>query len=459
MKRIIAQVMLIVFAASAFLYSDSGNLVPYSEKGRCGYAERNMKIVLRPQFDTCGEMIHGIASVMKKGRYGFIDSSGKMVIPPVYESSSSFSEGYAVVVKNGRSAVIDRNGNPVIPFTDYSIESYSGGVAVISREHKYGLMGDGGKMILPVRFSRVEPAGRSLFIAAEASEGNGGSCGKHYLYNSSGAAVFSEGYDIISPDAYGFMKMSNGGKWGYLSPEGDVIAPAIYENICDIKRDGTACIRSRGKWGVMNGRGKIIVSAQYDSVGCADVDASAEAQSGNSWFTVSSGGRWGIISLRGESIAPLEYRVIGSGRNGYIPVFKDTGKSGGAVSTGLTLLDSRGWELFTPRTDYNCAGDEGEGLLAAGRTGSGGRGRLMGYINLQGESVISMEYDDAGEFSGGFAVVKKNGLYGVIDKRGRLVENTVYDYIRRSAAYPGLFEAALSGKKVYLEPGGRHFWK
>lgn len=453
MKKLIVSVLIFAGAVSPFLYADNASPVPYRDRGKCGYADRDMKITVRAQYDSCGDMINGTASVMKNGKYGFIDVSGKTVIPFVYESSSSFSGGYAVVKKNGRYAVIDRKGEPVIPLTDYSIESYSGGLAVVSKEHKYGIMGDGGRIILPVRFGSVEPAGNSLFVVAGTPVDGGSAPGRYYLYNSRGETVFSESYDIIYPAANGFMKIRNNGKWGYLSPDGAVIAPAIYEDVRNIKIDGTACIRSRGRWGVMNGQGKIIVSAQYDNVGGGEGTSEEESQSRNSWFTVSSGGKWGMISLRGETIARTEYYMIGSGRRGYIPAFKEIDKGNGVKGLGLTLLDSRGWELFSPKGEYNCAGEEGEGLLPAGR------GRLMGYINHQGEIVISMEYEDAGGFSGGFAVVKKNGLYGIINRSGRLVEDTVYNDIKRSIAYQGLFEAVLSGKKVYLEPGGKHFWK
>lgn len=460
MKKIISAALLIVSVSFIYLYADHTALVPYRDGDKCGYSDRDAKIVVKPQFDACGDMIDGMASVMKNGKYGFVDRNGSIAIQPVYSSSTGFNKGYAILDKNGKYSVINSRGELVMQSADYEINYYSDGVAVVSKDYKYGLMGKDGKMILPVQYGDIKPAGSSLFIVADAAAAGSFYLGKHTLYNSNGIKVIRESYDLIYPAANGFMMIKNGRSWGYLNPDGAVIAPAIYESVRNIKPDGTACIMSKGMWGIMNGQGKIIVGVQYEDVGGGEGTVAEEMQAKYNYFTVQSGGKWGIVSLTGDTIARTEYFMIGTGNDGYIPAYKELdAKSGGQGKIGLTLLDAKGWELFKPKKEYSAVGEPGDGLLPVGELGAYGRGKVMGYINFQGETAITLVFEEAGRFEGGYAIVKKKGLYGVTNKIGWMVEEAKYDDITRSVNYPGLFEGTLSGKKVFFEPGGKHFWK
>lgn len=42
----------------------------------------------------------------------------------------------------------------------------------------------------------------------------------------------------------------------------------------------------------------------------------------------------------------------------------------------------------------------------------------MGYINENNQNVIPFIYDQANDFSEGFAVVKRYGKYGYVDRYG-----------------------------------------
>jgi len=44
--------------------------------------------------------------------------------------------------------------------------------------------------------------------------------------------------------------------------------------------------------------------------------------------------------------------------------------------------------------------------------------------------IIPLKYDDAEDFSEGFAKVKKDGKWGVIDKKGNTVIKFIYDEIK-----------------------------
>ena len=56
-----------------------------------------------------------------------------------------------------------------------------------------------------------------------------------------------------------------------------------------------------------------------------------------------------------------------------------------------------------------------------------GRNSKWGFVDENRKEVISFIYDDAREFSEGFAAVKLNGKWGFIDETGKEVISLEYD--------------------------------
>jgi len=73
------------------------------------------------------------------------------------------------------------------------------------------------------------------------------------------------------------------------------------------------------------------------------------------------------------------------------------------------------FDVFAPVAPFE------DGLIPVRKSGK------YGYINKEGNEVISCVYDYAGSFSEDLAVIKKNNKYGVIDKEGNEVIPCAYD--------------------------------
>lgn len=61
-----------------------------------------------------------------------------------------------------------------------------------------------------------------------------------------------------------------------------------------------------------------------------------------------------------------------------------------------------------------------------------------GYINLNGEVVVPFAYEVAQYFSGGFAVIGNNKLYGIIDRTGKEIIPVQYSRIDTYGSGPGI---------------------
>jgi hypothetical protein len=76
-----------------------------------------------------------------------------------------------------------------------------------------------------------------------------------------------------------------------------------------------------------------------------------------------------------------------------------------------------------------------------------------GYMDRTGKVLISHEYEEAGFFNDrGLAPVKKDGKWGLINRRGKMILEWQHGYIDTLPS--GYFKAFKKGGAVYLDPGG-----
>lgn len=74
-------------------------------------------------------------------------------------------------------------------------------------------------------------------------------------------------------------------------------------------------------------------------------------------------------------------------------------------------------------------------------------GLLFGFINSRNEYVIKAQYEETGNFVVGFACVKKNGKWGVIDTTGKEVIPCSYDDLELQDGTGYRIWRVLNGKK------------
>jgi hypothetical protein len=79
-----------------------------------GYIDAKGEVVIKPEFINGNEFSEGLASVRKNGMYGFIDSTGNFVIPPIFEYTTDFYNGIIAVFKEGRPFFIDQKGRQLL---------------------------------------------------------------------------------------------------------------------------------------------------------------------------------------------------------------------------------------------------------------------------------------------------------------------------------------------------------
>ena len=204
-----------------------------------------------------------------------------------------------------------------------------------------------------------------------------------------------------------------------------------------------------GQKGYMNKTGKIIADAQFDEAldfveGAARVgnhtddwkNGNAVADSGISYT------RWGFIDVKGKLITPLKYSYVWDFSEG-LALVKEVDDSSyyidkkGKKSQQKNIGSEFFTEGFSPK---QIRGEEfwgGPPLPDSSLV-------VWSYINSNGELATDKEFEEAGYFSDGLAIVKNNGKYGVINTAFNIVIDCKYDNLYEADV--DLFTAKVGDK-------------
>lgn len=248
-----------------------------------------------------------------------------------------------------------------------------------------------------------------------------------------------------------YIRVTNGNKYGLLDRNGNEVIPLIYDSLTFVADDLVAVgqnleagEKNTGtvKCGLMDMAGNWVVSPKYDRIDPFYEDMAA----------VYVNNTMGFIDKTGKEVIPLRYPAAVSnnvevwpddvfGRLGIIWAFR-SGFSDGVACVrkgGVTsVIDKKGKVLFETGLLIN-GFSNGRAKAVQVPPDDGPQDNMIittmslkyGYMDKTGEMVIPAIYDDAYDFSEGYAVVGKqnsNGetLYGAIDRTGNVVVPLIY---------------------------------
>ena len=179
---------------------------------------------------------------------------------------------------------------------------------------------------------------------------------------------------------------------------------AVRFDYCGVPgREGICLVRRGGKYGFVTGEGRVVAECVYDRA--RDFSSGAAA--------VCRDGLWGFIGCDGGWLREPEYEDCGDFSEGLAPVC--IGGRWGFADGEFNLLSRLRFDDAWPFS-------EGRALVR--------RGAKYGYVGRDGRMAIPARYDFGQGFREGAACVVEGGLYGYIDRRGRWLVEPRYDYAR-----------------------------
>jgi len=307
---------------------------------------------------------------------------------------------------NSKNEIIEYNFDDV----DYTLMAADAILKKVKKEGKYGFFNTKTETItIPIEYDNAE----SFFYIYPQSSGFG---------------------QEVEPLA-GYAKVERNGKWGIIDMEGKMLIPVIYDQI-DNFSEGYAKVTLNGKNGYVSTDAKIILPIEFEQAGNFK----------NGKAEVKKNGKWGIINHKGEEIIPIKYDQIRFTNNENILIIAEN--SNGQLQYGFLDLRNKGEQKINPNKYSSVSSVFINGLLEVAKNDK------KGFINENGEEVISAEYDEVGTTEEEPIVVRKGEKWGYVDKSGKIIIPFIYDSAEGFGT-TGQARVEKEGEKYYINKTGR----
>ncbi len=349
-----------------------------------------------------------VLKVKQNGNYGLIDLQGKQILECKYDDIYALNgiENSLIVKKDGNTGLVDCTGREMIATSYKEIknlgETYSEGFITIDNDGKYGVIAYSQEQKLKNQYEYIEQIyGNNLYVITQN--------GSQKLINNQGQILLETGYDKIT------QITQNG------------------ENVVFVKND---------LYGLMSVSGEIIIKPEYQELN----------EINNGYFMAKKGTQYGVIDVQNNVKLYFGYLSISYNKQAGLYIAEDIDFKSSIIDKNFevkligVLSDFNEEENYIRmRVDnqykyYNLKCEEISNVQALKNNTIflSQKDGKYGYVDADGKVVVDYIYDDATEQnSAGYVAVKKNGLWGSLDRKGKeviepkyeLSENVVIDFI------------------------------
>lgn len=293
------------------------------------------------------------------GKCGFINKQGKLVIEPQFDMAYwFFGDGVCYARIGGRKGLINTEGEFVAELDESIewVEFFYNGVAEFRANKMYGIVNKSGKILYPAIYKYIQRDGFNGFIV-EDTLGNQG------YVNNQGEFILPCRYEDIGCFDEGLMAVARNDKYGYVDTTGMWVIDAIYK---DAQRfgDGVARVQIDGKWQFVDCEGKEVSGLEYDEIltdfACnrafvkkgntilmvnrggeeiANIEADSVYRFCDSYATFKKDGRFGKIDTLGRIVVQPKYERLYGTANA-LSIFEEHGKQGLIDTIGTVIVDA-----------------------------------------------------------------------------------------------------------------------
>ena len=380
-----------------------GELRLVKDNNLWGYADDEGNVVIPGQFHIAHEFYsQNYAVVMKGGYYGVINKNGEAVVPFVYHNmlygGIYEADKYIVVTKYRKRGVINLNNEIVIPIEYDHIFQYGPNVFRVRLGRKYGLINDKGEVVVPIVYDSLERMGRDSGIFRLAFEN------KYGLVNIQGKETGLI-YDYIERIGDKLIRVQFGGKWGFINQFFEEVIPAIYERAWDFE-DNFALVKEDGEWYYL-----FYMSEEKKQ-------KQKEEMKEHSWLYKPSNKVFN--SFRNYDKISVKKQINNRSLLGEHSSHFVRSKSGTLYVDDY--IASRKESARVPIEIDNVEYFDDDGYAEVRKDGK------YGLINADGEFVIPCMYDELRRLNNvQYAAVRMNGKWGAVDLHNNTLIEFVYD--------------------------------
>lgn len=334
-----------------------------------------------------------VLRVSKNGKYGLIDFDGKEILTCDYDEITALNgvKSNILVKKAGNVGLVNEQGQTIIPVQYKEIktlkEGYKSEYIIVNEEDKQGIISTTGSILVDPQYEEVK-----------------------YLNSSNLFAVKEEGV------------------WKLIDTQSkEIIIDGGYEDIAEAKTENII-IKNKGKCGIISTNKEEKIAPQYEDLKYVF----------SIYYIAKKDGKYGIINLNNEEVIPFEYISMNYVENGGFIIADKSETETVILDNNLSQKISgiisevnieKGYikaYIDNEYKYYNFKLEEKDvtDVLTENTLFLSKKDGKYGYINNAKKVVIDYLYEDGTELNPcGFAAIKKDGLWGSIDKAGKLIKN------------------------------------
>lgn len=327
------------------------------------------------------------------------------------------------------------------------------------QDGKYGFCDSSGKVVIPAQFANFYQFSNG-FAKVTKDKTN------YYYIDKNGVELINNDKEYLTPITNSeYYQIKDGKAVFYDKTKKEKGELAV--KLCGDYADGMIAVLSHENlWGFANLSPKIIIPCEYKSFGNFK-DGLAVVNKGDY-----SENKAGVINTKGEVVIPLEYHLIFRMKN-YFLLEKNQQytaydiANGSMVKEPLELkyysymnLFNRDFKiaknakgelaLFNSQLKQECSISYGDCRFADDETGlvAVKKNNLWGMIDKTGKELVECKYDDIGTCYNGLIKVEKNGIQGFVDRTGKLI--IPLQFTKSNGFYSKASTAVYNGSYVLL---------
>lgn len=334
-------------------------------------------------------------------RYGYVDINGKLVIETEYNDLSRIAnikkndEVYLLVAKDGRYGVL-KNGTQLIPNEYQSIQyDETNDIYVVEKNKKYGVLSSEGKELIPVQYNEIDITG--MFIYATTDD-------KTEVFDKEGKLTnWSSNISILETENENYnieINNTQGTVYYIIDKNNNQLTQQPYTYIEYFNDDNFIASLGNNKLGIINSKEEQKIEIKYDSI--------EKIQNTDIVSTVlNSDNTTQLFDKNFNLICTMSDATIENNDN-FVKIYN-------AAET--KYFDKEGKEKEYKEIEPN-------NKLYAKILESG----KWTFEDVSGNAIGS-EYDKVTEFNKyGFAGIKKDGKWGVINEKGDVILEPIYEF-------------------------------
>ena len=329
-------------------------------------------------------------------RYGYINSNGKMILKTEYSQVERVTDIqddqdiYLVAFKNGKAGLF-KNGHCILN-NEYEEIEYNKSINLfaVKKASKQGVVDINGKNIINAEYNSIVFSGNSI----KAYKG-----GELTVFNTNGQKIENKDYvsSILTQNDNYIITINENGKYGVINKKGDVLIKNNYQYV-EYAYNKYFIVTNNGKVGILNDEGKSEVDFEYDII--------QRIENTNTVQAIKSSENTSYIYDSNAKLSTKMENAVLYIEDGYIKLLSDTDRK---------YLDNNG-KVLSNKEVY-----KENTIFAISKDGK------WGFVNIAGEQVVDYKYDMVTEQNSyGYAAIKLNNLWGVIDKSGNIIVEPTY---------------------------------